>query len=579
MTTMEEHNKETEDLEDVYELTPLQQGMLLHSLYDDDPETYMAQNTFEMEGLLDVDLMLQAWQRTAAAHPALRTSYHWEDLDKPLQVVHRSAEIPVYRHDWSDLDESEQQVRFDHLMTEDRQAGFFSLSQPPLVRVHLIRLGENRHGCIWTHHMLPMDAWSEIVVMNDVMAWYRHLALGGPLPDQPAPYRDYIGWLQRQDLDAAKDFWSSYLGQGAAAPRLGPLLPEPQSSTAGAVSEHQVLLSPEMGEALRAAAARHRVTFNTLVQAAWSLVLQRYTGEAEVTFGCTSSGRPADLPGVDRMAGSFINSLPVRVTVPDDSDLGAWLREVQDSASAVRRYEYSPLSQIKTWTGVPGPEPLFNSLVVLNNFPSAVTLGSVEQQVSFRLLNAFEKISEPLTLKVHPEPEPSVRLVVHRQRFDPATVDAILADLQAALEALATAERTTGAVAAMPSPRSITPTTKVSYPDADLTLTALVERQARANPDAVAVSTEQETLSYRELLDRAHAIAEAIGAAGSGPGKVVGVCTERAADMVTGIVGVLLSGARLRDLHLRIHRSAQGRRQSRTGRSSTGSCGCRTGSA
>ncbi|HEX6497466.1 MAG TPA: amino acid adenylation domain-containing protein [Micromonosporaceae bacterium] len=532
-----------DDVDDVYELTPLQQGMLLHSLYGSDPDNYIAQNVFEIDGPLDVDVLLDAWQHVVATHPALRTSYHWDDLDKPLQVVHRTASMPVYQHDWSHLDADQQAVRLEHLKTEDRQAGFFSLAQPPLQRVHLIRLGDDRHGCIWTHHMLLMDAWSELIAVNDLMAWYRHLTVGDAPPDNAPPHRDYIAWLHRQDLDAAKSFWAQHLGADAAAAQFGPLLPAQQDKQTGAVSEHEALLPLDVAAGLRATAARHQVTFATLVQAAWALVLQRYTGQSEVTFGCTTSGRPAALPGIHRMVGSFINSLPVRVSVPDDGDLAEWLRDIQTRATAVRRYEYSPLSQIKTWAGVPGPDPLFNSLVVVENFPSTVTLGSVEQKLSFRLLNAFEKTSEPLTVKVYPEPEPAVRLIVHRQRFAPGAVDAIMADFQAALEALARADRVADVAAAMGTTGAVARGTAVAYPDADRTLPALVERQAAATPDAVAVVADAGTLTYRELLNRSLAVAEAVRAAGAGPGHVVGVCAERSPELVAGILGALFAGA------------------------------------
>jgi amino acid adenylation domain-containing protein len=541
-------------IEDVYELSHVQQAMLRHSRYGGDSGTYIAQNTFEVDGPLDLDILQLAWEQTIAAHPSLRASFHWDDLDQPLQLVHREPAVPVYQHDWTELDEPEQRVRFDHLMTEDRQAGFFNLSQPPLQRVHLIRLGEDRHGCIWTHHTLSMDAWSEVIVMNDVTAWYRHLAIDGPPPEPAVPYRDYIGWLQRQDLDAAREFWAAHLSAGIAGSLVGPLLPVQREGQAGPVTEVQAKLSPSLSLNLRATASRHQVTFNTLVQAAWAFVLQRYNGEPEVTFGCTTSGRPVELPGVDRMVGSFVNSLPVQVAVPDDGDVGEWLREIQQRARSVRRFEYSPDAQIKSWIDAPGPEPLVNSLVVLNNFPSAITLDAMgPQQLSFRLVKAFETTSEPLTLKVYPGSEPSVRLLAHRQRFEAASVTAIMTDFQAALEAICGADRVADVAAAIGRASVVGEGRALSHPagqgtstnyaDGGQTLPGLIERQARATPDAVALLTEQGSLTYRELLDRSLAVAEAVEAADVTPGQVVGVCAERSPEMVTGILGALFAGA------------------------------------
>ncbi len=233
-----------DDVEDVYELTPMQQGILLHSLHGGDGDTYISQLCYQIEGPLDVDALLTAWQQTVAAHPVLRTSFHWDDLDKPLQVVHRDGNLPVHRHDWTGDDEAQQKRRFDRLRTEDRQAGFLSLANPPLQRLHLIRLGPDRYGYIWTHHMLLLDGWSELIVMNDVITRYKHLVMGGPAP-APAPrYRDYIAWLQRQDLAAAKEFWSPSLGTGGASDALGPLLPADAVPKSGAVVDQVSPLAP-----------------------------------------------------------------------------------------------------------------------------------------------------------------------------------------------------------------------------------------------------------------------------------------------------------------------------------------------
>ena len=533
----------SDDIEDVYELTPLQQGILLHSMYGGDADTYIAQNSYQIDGALDVAALLEAWRRTTIAHHSLRTSFHWGRLDKPLQVVHRDPAVQVHQHDWSDLDQQEQEVWFDRLLTEDRQAGFFSLSHPPLQRLHLIRLGEEQYRLIWTHHMLLLDGWSELIVMNDVVARYRQLTTNGPVPPAATPYRDYIAWLQRQDLDAAKEFWSATLGGGSSASPLGPLLPLEQGRKAGPVTEQVAPLPLSLVASLRAVAARHQVTFSTLVQAAWALLLQRYTGEAEVTFGCASSGRPAELAGVDQMVGSFINSLPVRVAVPDDGDLGEWLRDIQGRLSAVRRYEYSPLAQVKTWIGASGPEPLFDSLIVQNNYPSEIELGEAGHRLTIRLINAFEKTSEPLTLKVYAEPRPAVRIIFHRERFEPSAAEAIMADFQAALQGLCEAGRVAEAARALQSTGKDDAGGAVDFPDAGCTLAELVERQATATPDALALLAGQERTTFGDLFRRALAVAGALEAAGTGPGQVVGVCTERSPEMVAGILGVLLAGA------------------------------------
>lgn len=537
------------DVEDIYELSPLQQGILFHSLYDGDSDVYINQRSFLIEGPLDIEALLTASRETVRAHTALRTSFHWDGLDKPLQVVHRAAPPAVTRLDWSDA--TDQQERFDRLLAEDL-ATRFDPAVPPLQRLHLIRFADQRFAFIWTHHLLVLDGWSVPIFMRDVLQRYLSLTAGLPPPAPAPPYRDYIAWLLRQDLAAAEDFWARTLDGRADTGTLAPLLPLDPRRPAGTLDERVVDLPEQVETGLRAAAARHTVTLNTVLQAAWALVLQRYGGGREVTFGVTSSCRPPELPHIDRMLGLFTNTLPVRVPVPIDGPLGPWLRDLQARHTAIRRYEYSPLAQIKQWTGAPGADPLFHSLVIFDNYSTSVEVGDLAQRLSFRLIDAVEKTSQPLVLIATPEPNFTVRVRFHRDRFAPGLADEILTCFGRTLAAMVDADRIAEVAAAQPTAAQSTAGASGDlighgpprqYPDADQTLLGLVERQARATPDALAVITDDATVHYDELTTGARRVAATLLASGVGPGHVVGVCAERSPEMVTGILGALYAGA------------------------------------
>ncbi|MGW3687068.1 alpha/beta fold hydrolase [Streptomyces sp. NPDC005125] len=426
----------TEGIEDVYELSPLQQGMLLHSLYDGAADMYLSQHTYTVDGPFDLDILVLAWQRVVAAHPALRTSFHWEGQDKPLQVVHREVSLPVNRHDWSGLDEQLQDVRLEELRVEDRAAGF-DPAVAPLQRLHLIRHGANRHSLIWAYHHLLLDGWSIPVFMNEVMTHYRAMALG-TAPPPPAPaYRDYIAWLQRQDLKEAEEFWVKTLSDVTPSPLVGLSPADPQLGT-GEVERCTVDLPPELSRGLRETAARHRVTLSTVVQAAWAVVMQHLTGRTDITFGCVSSGRPPELPQVDRMVGLFANTLPLTIGIPEEGELGPWLRELQERYAAMRRYEYTPLADIRKW-GETTSQALFESLLVLENYSLSVDSGS-GQELTFRTHALFDKIDLPLTLTVAPGPVSQLQILIHRDRFGPNFIDEVLTCLHSVLEAVVTAE-------------------------------------------------------------------------------------------------------------------------------------------
>ncbi len=533
----------TGDIEDIYELSPLQQGILFHSLYDGDVDIYLNQRSFMIDGQLDTDALLRAWQQAVRAHSVLRTSFHWDGLDKPLQVVHRDVPVVMNTCDWSDADEPEQRARFDKLLAEDLTAGF-DPAVPPLQRMHLIRMGERLHGFIWTHHLLLLDGWSVPIFVSDLLRRYQGLTVGGPPPPPAPPYRDYIAWLQRQDMNAAKSFWMNSFAGEPASP-LAPLLPADPGRGGGPLDERKATLPVPVEAGLRATAATHRVSVNTVLHAAWALVLQRYSGGGgEVTFGCTSSARPPELLHADRMVGLFTNTLPVRVAVPDDGDLGTWLRDIQARYTAVRQYDYSPLAQVKQWIGAPGSQSLFDSLIIFDNYLASAGSGQVTPEgLSIRPVNAVEKTSQPLVLIVTPWPDfMSLGMRFHRDRFLPGAADEIFAAFRTALAAIAGAGRIADVAAAL-QPQAGDGATAVRYADARRTLPELIERQSRATPDAPAVVADDGTLSYRELLDHARRLAGALCAVGCGPGRVVGVCAERSADMVIGLLGALLAGA------------------------------------
>ncbi len=429
----------TTNVDDIYELSPLQRGMLLHTVHDGASDMYLGQHVYVVDGRLDVDTLVRAWRQVFAAHPALRTSFHWEGLDKPLQVVHRDVEPPAHHHDWAGLTDGEQRERLDGLLARDRATGF-DLTAAPLQRLHLVRLGDERHALAWTHHHLLLDGWSVPLFMTEVMTRYRSLTAGGPPPPPAPPFRDYIAWLQRQDVDAARRFWEKTLGD--VRPRsLAALRPlDPRRGT-GETERRVVSIAGGVEDGLRRAAARHRVTLSTVVHAAWATVLSRCTGSADVVLGCVSSGRPAELPGVERMIGMFVNTLPVPVTVPGDGDLGSWLGEVQATGAAVRRYEFSPLSDVKRWSGAPGQQ-LFDSLVVVDNQSFAVEDGGGTggQRLTVRSRTGYDKVSVPLALIVTPAPVSELHLLLHRDRFDPAFADDVLDRLLATLDAITRAD-------------------------------------------------------------------------------------------------------------------------------------------
>ncbi|HEV2860066.1 MAG TPA: condensation domain-containing protein [Pyrinomonadaceae bacterium] len=425
------------NIEAIYPLSPLQQGMLFHSLYAPDSGVYFGQFHCTLQGEVNVNAIRWAWQRVVDRHPILRTAFVWEGLPEPLQVVGSRVRLGFEEQDWRGLPPTEQQARLDALLQEDR-ARPFDLTRAPLMRLMLIRLAEDAYHFVWSRPLLLLDGWSVSLLFNEIAAFYVAFCEGRQLSlDRPRAYGDYIAWLQRQDLSRAEAFWRETLKGFAAPTPLGAELPgglAPEDDGEEPFAEEPALLGRATTEALQALARAHRLTLNVVVQGAWALLLSRYAGSDDVLFGATVSGRPAELEGVDSMIGLFINSVPVRVGVAPEAPLMPWLRELQERQARLLQYEYSPLVQVQKWSEVPPGVPLFESVVIFENFPVEARPEGQDHGITTRRPTLFERTNYPLTLVVEPGPELRLQLLYDRRRFDRAAAARVLGHLRALLE-------------------------------------------------------------------------------------------------------------------------------------------------
>jgi hypothetical protein len=439
----------TEDIEDIYELSPLQEGMLFHTLYAPASALYFEQLCVPLYGPLDVSALERAWQRVVDRHTALRTSFEWEEVDKPLQVVHRQVKLAIDRHHWSALPAAEQAERLEAYLQADRDRGF-ELSEPPLIRLALIQVAEQAYYFVFSLHHLLLDGWSSYLITTEASAFYEASCQGRSLELAPGrPYGDYIAWLQQQDVSKAEGFWRRVLAGYKGPPRLW------TSRTTGRLSDEdegyeaqQITLSGATTAALQALARQHQLTLNTVIQGAWALLLSRYSGQDDVVFGATSSGRPPALAGVESMVGLFINTLPVRVQVSPQTCLIPWLQKLQAEQFEAREYEYSPLVQVQGWSDVPRATPLFESLIAFENFPTGHRLQDTAGGQQDSPFHYFGKTNYPLSLLVRPSAELSIRLMYAHPRFDPAMITRMLGHFHVLLESLVA--NPTGRLADMP---------------------------------------------------------------------------------------------------------------------------------
>jgi hypothetical protein len=355
------------EIEDIYPLSPMQEGILLHSLRYPDKGIYVTQLCAEIEGELNEEAFERAWQRVIEQQSVLRTSFEWEEVSTPLQIVERHVSPEWEKQDWRGKNDEQQQQQLEDYLIADRARGF-DLARAPLMRMGLMRTSESSYQMIWTHHHLLMDGWSVPMVLGQVLSFYE--AYTGARKEEvraARPYSDYIRWLQQQDLSGAEQYWRRLLEGFSKPTRIG--VKRTRRLEGEGYGRKVERISRVKSREIEEEAGRQRVTVNTMVQGGWAIVLMRYSGESDVVYGATTAGRPAEMEGVERMVGLFINTLPVRVKVEGTERVDEYLKEVQRQQVEGRKYEYSPLMKIQGWSEVGRGEALFESIVVFENYP------------------------------------------------------------------------------------------------------------------------------------------------------------------------------------------------------------------
>ncbi|WP_030607896.1 non-ribosomal peptide synthetase [Streptomyces sclerotialus] len=424
-------------IEAVHPLTEMQKGMLFHSLLDPDSGVYFEQFLYAVEGDLDLDAYHRAWQQVVDRHEILRVWIASRGLSEPLQAVQKDAELGWTVLDWAGRGEDEQRALLEEYLDEDRRRGF-AFDRAPLFRLTLVRLAERRFKLVMSYHHLILDAWSLFVLLRDSLELY-HAGLEGRAPElRPTrSFGDYVAFLEREDTDAAREYWLRRLA-GFRSPtligraeRLGL-----SASSQEMHAEARLDLGEELTERLLAYGRARQLTLNSLVQGAWAVVVGAFSGQDDVCFGITITHRPVALAGVEDIVGIFINSLPMRVGLAHDEPVGRWLRGIQRTQVAARTHDHYPLPLIQQRTDLPSGQPLFESLLIFENFPRG-TGWTGRGGVDVRQERYVGWTNYPFAIEAMPEEQLFFQVKYDLAFFDEAAVDRILGAFRHVLERIA----------------------------------------------------------------------------------------------------------------------------------------------
>jgi amino acid adenylation domain-containing protein len=527
---------------DIYPLTPTQAGMLYHALSAPQEGLYFQQISCTLRGFLNLDLFKQAWDLVVKRHPALRTIFLWEGVNEPLQVVRETVNLPWEFIDLRGASLQDQAERLAALRDEYRARGF-DLTRAPILSMVLVQLADDQYHFIWNFHHLLTDGWSTHLVFQEALAVYEALGRGELYAPPPVrPFREYVDWLRRQDAQAAGRYWREQLA-GFEVPTSFQV-DRPAKSGAVLHGEASRTLSAAQTNGIQSFARQHRLTLSTIVHGAWALLLSRYSGEEDVVFGTTLSGRPADLRGVENMVGMFINTLPLRVRTPDSVRLLAWLQQLQAQQLEIRQVEYSSLSEVQRLGDVEPGSPLFESILVFENYPVP---SSGERSLIVDDIHYREQSNYPLAVLVLPEEQMRLLLIYDRSRLDAGAIDRMLVHLQTLLVGMTVdPDLPLGDVSLINAEEYRQIVMEWNETGADPGPQVWVHDQVAAvaadNPQKTAVIAGNGFLTYGELDYLPNRLAHHLLRRGVRPGTPIGLYMDRSTTMMVGILGILKAG-------------------------------------
>lgn len=533
------------NIANIYECSPLQKGMLFHAVHQPETGLYIEQIRFSLSDALEKEVFRRAWEKTVERHDALRTTFHWKGINSQLQVVQKKIKVPWEEKSWDcPLYEADEKL---NKTAEDIRVEPFDLEKGPLMKFCLIKLTDG-YEFIWTFHHLLMDGWSMPLVLKDVLDFYHSTIRDEPLSLENTPqYGEYISWLNKQELSEALEFFRRKL-EGLEEPSY--LKTKPGNSTHSVQDQYRdCFISEQERTRLESLARDHNVTLFTVLQSLWALLINSRTDFTDVVMGTVMSGRRPEVRNSDRIVGPFINTLPLRIRLKREDTLLEVIQQVQKEQTELLQYEYTPLFEVQKVSGLSADKPLFDSIIVFENYPFDPKLFTDEKAgLAITRFQVEEKSNFPVSLAVIPyEGKLLLRLHFSSSAINNDDAEAILNRLTLFMNQVLDDVNKTVDSLQLKDEKETKKTVihgrtlkqKITGP---FTLHEQFEKQVLIYGNKIAVRSENDAYTYKELNRRSNQLAAHLVEKGLTTGQHVAVMMERSADLVIAILGILKAG-------------------------------------
>ena len=536
-------------IEKVLNLSAMQKGLLLDSLVAE-KTVYVQQLACSLRYEVNLPAFQDAWQQIFDRHEVFRIAFRWQDVDEPLQKIHRIVPAQVRQVDLRHLPEDEQNESVEEYLRRDR-AQQFDFARPPLVRLALLQLAE-RHSCfVFTFHHSILDGRSRRIVIEEVFRIYDALCDGSVIEFSAAiQFEKFIAWLNQQEWERAREYWKGRF-EGADHSSVIAALPgkdQGMRPSAANRSWPKMTVPCSLTSRLESVAQQNGLTLNTLIQGCWAVLLHRYSGQPDITIGVTRACRRGPLEGAPEIVGLLINTVPVLARFNLKTRLLDLLQDLRAQALNVRPFECTPLAKIQEFSGVDPAFPLFETIVIFEEHEAGHLPGLATCRHTPTDFRRFGDDTYPLSLLAYGRPALYLEIGYDTTRFEPGFINQVMVHYRALLEQItrSSLDLPVGDLPLMSQPEFEQIVlewnrTEAAYPVA--TVHELFAKQAIANPHNIAVDFEGRQLTYQELNSRSNQLARYLARRGVGPEKPVGVYLERGLEMVVALLGVLKAGA------------------------------------
>ena len=538
---------ENPDIQNIYSLTPMQEGMLYNSIANEGSHAYFEQLSFDVHSEMDVSLLEKSLNAIIQRHEILRSVFNYKKAKRPIQNILKERFANVYYEDLTHIDEKENYIK--DFKEKDKEKGF-DLSRDILIRLAVFKTEAQTYKLVFGFHHILMDGWCIGIIVKEFFQIYKSLEESKPIElDRVYSYGSYIGWLEKQDRREAREYWRKYLEgyeQQATLPKSGKLYEIGKYD----YEDYIFKLDRDLTKGLAGIAGKNNVTINTVFQALWGILLKRYNSLEDVVFGAVVSGRPHEVVGVDKMVGLFINTIPVRVRFEKDKPFNQIIKELQTASLESEKYDYFPLAQIQADTEL--KQGLLDHILVFENYPLEDEIANSnggKGLYGYKIDNVevFEQTSYDFNIMVMPGSEMTVKLsynaLVYQRDFIRNIEGHLKKIANVVLENDGTNTSDIYILTEEEEKRILFDfnNTRADYPR-EKTIHRLFEEQVERTPDSIALVFGNSTLTHRQFNEKANQLARVLREKGIKPDSIVGIMLERSFEMMIGIMGVLKAG-------------------------------------